>query len=76
MSKEIRVYAVCDADDKWTKCSNEEFVAQAELDGTVWSLRGFAYSWNNEEIFMPIPEYSYIRILQADIDGEFITIGK
>lgn len=76
MSKEIRVYVVCDEDGKWAKCSNEEFVAQAERDGTVWSLRGFAYWWNNEDIFMPTPYYSYLRILQEDVDGKFITIGK
>lgn len=76
MSKEIRVYVVCDEDGKWANCSNEEFVTQAECDGTVWSLRGFAYWWNNEDIFMPTPHYSYLRILQEDVDGKFITIGK
>jgi hypothetical protein len=76
MSKEIRVYVVCDEDSKWAKCSNEEFVAQAEQDGTVWSLRGFAYLWNNFAPRIYLCQHLTIRILQEDVDGKFITIGK
>ena len=70
--KETRVYIVCDEDDKWLNVSNETFVDRAERDGTVWSLRGFMYSWNHECYTMPTPDYSYIRILEVDTDTGII----
>ena len=70
--KEIRVYIVCDEDEKWLNKSNEAFVDRAERDGTVWSLQGFMYSWNHECYTMPTPDYSYIRILEIDTDTGII----
>lgn len=65
--KEIRVYAVnCylyDGEECIPEMTNEQFMAIAEDQGTVYSLAGFELAFNNERIS---EANSFIRILNVE----------
>lgn len=66
--KEIRIYIVNSDDENWQYATDEAFMLRAEHDGTVWSLAGFANAWNTENWRMPDPDYSYMRIIEVDLE--------
>lgn len=65
--KETRVYIVVDDDERWLTCSDDEFMTQAEYEGSVWSLQGFVNTWNHNSMLIPCPDYSYIRIIDVKL---------
>lgn len=63
--KEFRVYVV-DTDDQFSELSvkdmtDEQFMAEAEMLGTVYTLEGFEKAFNNGEIQS---DSDYIKIIQ------------
>lgn len=81
--EEYRIYALEERTAKrlmqMLKCNNVEsipdnsFIDSAERNGDVWSLEGFQDTWNNNSQMMPSPEFSYIRIFNAN--GTPVDIG-
>lgn len=55
-NKEIRVYTInvfdcdCGFDDSPTQWGNERFIREAEIQGGVYTLKGFEEAFNDEEI--------------------------
>lgn len=42
---------------------DNDFVDMAEEKGSVFTLKGFEFSWNEYSMFMPDADNSYIRII-------------
>jgi hypothetical protein len=61
--KEIRVYLIdidnYEFEEVPTIWEDEKFISEAEIQGNVFSLKGFQEAFNNEELNLQ----SYIRIL-------------
>lgn len=65
--KEIRVYVVdvhSDTDELIPLLSDEEFMNVAEHNGTVYTLQGFQYAFNNNEINSSA---EFIRIIEVEV---------
>lgn len=65
--KEIRVY-VLDTylieEENAINYTDEQFMEQAENNGTVFSLKGFEKAFNNEELNTHV---DYIRFIEVEI---------
>lgn len=72
--KEIRVYAInvdfCNDEIYAKDLSNEDFIYIAEKQGTVYSLKGFEYNFNNE--YIDTTNF-YIRFIEVDGVAESIN---
>lgn len=42
---------------------DNDFVDMAEEEGSVFTLKGFEFNWNEYSMFMPDADNSYIRII-------------
>ena len=42
---------------------DNDFVDMAEEKGSVFTLKGFEFNWNEYSMFMPYADNSYIRII-------------
>ena len=65
--KEIRVYVVdvhSDTDELIPLLSDEEFMNVAEHNGTVYTLQGFQYAFNNDLINS---SEEFIRIIEVEV---------
>ena len=62
-TKEIKVYLIdidnYEFEEVPTVWKDEKFISEAEIQGNVFSLKGFQEAFNNEELNLQ----SYIRIL-------------
>lgn len=67
--KEIRVYIVnadmYEGEEYICDLSNEAFMAIAEEQGTVYSLKGFEWSYNNEDVDTI---NTYMRIIEVECE--------
>lgn len=63
-NKETRVYKInifdFEYDDSPTQWSNEKFIREAEIQGGVYTLKGFEEAFNSEEVSTAI---DFIRII-------------
>lgn len=63
-NKEIRVYKIntwdLEDDTSPTQWSDEKFIQEAEIQGGVYTLKGFEEAFNREEVST---EIDFIRIL-------------
>lgn len=65
--KEIRVYVLdiyLIEEENAINYTDEQFMEQAENNGTVFSLKGFEKAFNNEEVNTNI---DYIRFIEVEI---------
>ena len=67
---EFRIYLIsqeCDliqnVDNAVEKISNEDFINQAYNENQVYSLQSYVELYNKDSDLLPLPDYSYIRIL-------------
>ena len=73
MKDNVRIYiisqeAYTDYSEKHNiKCVEDipdnDFVDMAEEKGSVFTLKGFEFNWNEYSMFMPDADNSYIRII-------------
>ena len=78
--KEFRVYVV-DTDNQFSELSvkemtNEQFMAEAEMLGTVYTFEGFEKAFNNGEIQSDTDYIEYVKFKETfGEDGNILVIG-